>query len=75
MARPRATASDVHQMLSDFDAGNAEDLVSAGAAPGPESTLSPAQLRALRRSARLTSAECVAHRERTAPDRSRPASG
>ena len=68
MARERPTASDVQQVLSDFDAGNAEDLVSAGAAPGADAALSPAQMRALRRSDRLTSAECVAHRQRTAPD-------
>jgi hypothetical protein len=58
----RPTASDVQQVLSDFDAGNAEGLVSAGAEPGADSTLSPAQMRALRRSDRLTSAECLAHR-------------
>ncbi len=79
MARERPTASDVQQVLSDFDAGNAEDLVSAGGPPGPDALLSPAQMRALRRSDRLTSAECVAHRRLTAPDpaspsRSRPPS-
>ena len=37
----------------------------AGAAPGPSAMLSPAQMHALRRSDRLTSAECNAHRERT----------
>jgi len=62
----RPNASDVQQMLSDFDAGNAEDLVSAGAEPGPDAALSPSQMHALRRTDRLTSAECVAHRERTA---------
>ena len=67
MARERPTASDVQQVLSDFDAGSAEDLVSAGGPPGPDSQLSPAQMRALRRSDRLTSAECVAHRERQSP--------
>ena len=66
MARKRPTASDVQQVLSEFDAGNAEDLVSAGAMPGPDATLSPSQMHALRRSARLTSAECVEHRLRTA---------
>ena len=68
MARERPTASDVQQVLADYDAGHAEDLVSAGAAPGPDATMSPAQMRALRRSARLTSAECLAHRQRTAAD-------
>ena len=68
MARKRPNASDVQQVLSEFDAGNAENLVAAGADPGPDASLSPAQMRALRRSARLTSAECIAHRERTAPD-------
>ena len=72
MARKRPTASDVQQVLSDFDAGNAEDLVSAGADPGPDAMLSPAQMHALRRSDRLTSAECVAHRERAAADARRP---
>ena len=62
MARKRPTASDVQQVLSDFDAGNAEDLVSAGGSPGADAQLSPAQIRALRRSDRLTSDECVAHR-------------
>ena len=62
----RPNASDVQQMLSDFDVGNAEDLVSAGAEPGADAALSPAQMHALRRTDRLTSAECVAHRERTA---------
>jgi hypothetical protein len=52
----------VQQVLSDFDAGHAGGLVSAGAEPGADSTLSPAQMRALRRSDRLTSAECTAHR-------------
>ena len=66
MARKRPTASDVQQVLADYEAGNAEDLVSAGAVPGPDATLSPAQMRALRRSDRLTSAECMAHRQRTA---------
>ena len=66
MARKRPTASDVQQVLADYEAGNAEDLVSAGAPPGPDASLSPAQMRALRRSDRLTSAECVAHRQRTA---------
>jgi len=75
VARTRPTASDVQQVLSDFDAGNAEDFVSAGAAPAPEATLSPAQMRALRRSDRLTSAECVAHRERTVPGFARPKGG
>jgi hypothetical protein len=65
VARERPTASDVQQVLSDFDAGNAEDLVSAGATPGPDSTLSPSQMHALRRSDRLTSDECMAHRQRT----------
>jgi len=65
VARKRPTASDVQQVLSDFDAGNAEGLVSGGAEPGPDSSLSPAQMRALRRSDRLTSAECSAHRQRT----------
>jgi hypothetical protein len=64
VARKRPTASDVQQVLADYEAGNAEDLVSAGAAPGPDASLSPAQMRALRRSDRLTPAECVAHRER-----------
>ena len=68
MARKRPTASDVQQVLADYEAGNAEDLVSAGADPGPDATMSPAQMRALRRSARLTSAECMAHRQRTAAD-------
>ena len=67
MARKRPTASDVQQVLADFDAANAEGLVSAGAAPGADSTLSPAQMRALRRSERLTVAECMAHRRRTEP--------
>jgi hypothetical protein len=58
----------VQQVLTDFDAGSAEDLVVAGAAPGPDSALSPAQMRALRRSDRLTSAECNAHRQRTAAE-------
>jgi hypothetical protein len=62
VARKRPTASDVQQVLSDFDAGSAEGLVSAGAPPGADSALSPAQMRALRRSARLTSDECSAHR-------------
>ena len=64
MARKRPTASDVQQVLGNYEAGIAEDLVSAGAAPGPDSALSPAQMRALRRSDRLTSAECMAHRDR-----------
>lgn len=68
MARKRPTASDVQQVLADYDAGHAEDLISAGAAPGPDAAMSPAQMRALRRSARLTSAECLAHRQRTAAD-------
>jgi hypothetical protein len=67
VARKRPTASDVQQVLADYGAGKTEDLVSAGAAPGPDASMSPAQMRALRRSARLTSAECMAHRERTAP--------
>ena len=67
MARKRPTASDVQQVLSDFDAANAEDLVSAGGPPGVDSQLSPAQMRALRRSDRLTKAECTAHRRLTAP--------
>lgn len=62
----KPTASDVQHPYSDFDAGNAEDLVSAGGEPGADAALSPAQMRALRRSARLTSAECVAHRQRAA---------
>ena len=74
MARKRPTASDVQQVLSDFDAGNSDDLVSAGASPGPDAALSPAQMHALRRSDRLTSAECVAHRERTAAELLRPKS-
>lgn len=74
MARKRPTASDVQQVLSDFDVGSAEDLVSAGAEPGPDAALSPSQMHALRRSDRLTSAECVAHRERTAVDPLRPKS-
>jgi len=65
VARKRPTASDVQQVLSDFDAGNAEGLVSGGAEPGPDNSLSPAQMRALRRSDKLTSAECMAHRRRT----------
>jgi hypothetical protein len=65
VARERPTASDVQQVLADFDTGNAEGLVSGGAQPGPDSLLSPAQMRALRRSDRLTSAECSAHRQRT----------
>ena len=69
MARKRPNASDLQQVLSDFDTGNAENLVAAGADPGPDASLSPAQMRALRRSASLTSAECVAHRERAAADR------
>lgn len=72
MARKRPTASDVQQVLCDFDAGNAEDLVSAGGAPGPDSTLSPAQMRALRRSERLTSAECLAHRSLAQPQPGEP---
>ncbi|MDP1889947.1 MAG: hypothetical protein Q8K55_03565 [Gemmatimonadaceae bacterium] len=68
MARKRPSASDVQQVLSDFDAGNAEDLVSAGAEPGPDAALSPAQMHALRRTDRLTSAECMAHRERATAD-------
>jgi hypothetical protein len=68
VARKRPIASDVQQVLADYDTGDAEDLVSAGAAPGPDASLSPAQMRALRRSARLTSAECMAHRRRTAAD-------
>lgn len=74
VARKRPNASDVQQMLSEFDAGNAEDVVSAGAEPGAEASLSPAQMHALRRSDRLTSAECVAHRERAAADPLRPKS-
>jgi hypothetical protein len=71
VARKRPTASDVRQVLSDFDAANAVDLVSAGAAPGADSALSPAQMRALRRSDRLTSAECSAHRRLTADESKR----
>ena len=67
MARKRPTASDVQQVLSEFDTGNAEKLVSAAGLPGPDATLSPAQMHALRRSDRLTSAECVAHRRFTRP--------
>jgi hypothetical protein len=63
----RPTASDVQQVLSEFDAGTTEGLVSAGATPGVDSMLSPAQMRALRRSERLTSAECRAHRRTPAP--------
>jgi hypothetical protein len=69
VARKRPTASDVQQVLADYEAGKAEDLVSAGGRPGPDATMSPAQMRALRRSARLTSAECMAHRQRTTADR------
>jgi hypothetical protein len=70
VARKRPTASDVQQVLSDYHAGDAEDLVSAGAAPGPDNLLSPAQMRALRRSDRLTSDECTAHwRRRELPPR------
>ncbi len=69
VARTRLTASDVHQAVFEFDAGNAADLVSEGARPGPEAALSPAQMHALRRSDRLTSAECVAHRRRTEAER------
>lgn len=72
MARTRPTASDVQQVLAEYDAGKAEDLVSAGADPGPDALLSPAQMRALRRSARLTSAECMAHRQRTAAEGTTP---
>jgi hypothetical protein len=72
VARERPTASDVRQVLSDFDAGSTEGLVSAGATPGFDSMLSPAQMRALRRSERLTSAECHAHR-RTPPPAAAPA--
>ena len=68
MARKRPTASDVQQVLADYEVANAEDLVSAGADPGPDASLSPAQMRALRRSARLTSAECMAHRQLTPAD-------
>ena len=68
MARERPTASDVQQVLADYEAGNTEDLVSAGAQPGPDAALSPAQMRALRRSDRLTSAECMAHRQRGTAD-------
>jgi len=63
VARKRPTASDVQQVLSDFDAGSPEGLVSTSA----DSALSPAQMRALRRSDRLTSAECMAHRQLVAP--------
>ncbi len=69
VARKRPTASDVQQVLSDFDAANARGLVSVGAAPGADSTLSPAQMRALRRSERLTVAECMAHRRVAASSR------
>lgn len=72
MARKRPTASDVQQALSDFDAGSTEDLVSAGVAPGADASLSPAQMRALRRSARLTSEECVAHRRRATQETPQP---
>jgi len=72
VARQRPTASDVQQVLADPNAANAEALVSAGGAPGPDATLSPAQMRALRRSDRLTSAECVAHRARIGADRAGP---
>ena len=72
MARTRPTASDVQQVLAEYDAGKAEDLVSAGADPGPDALLSPAQMRALRRSARLTSAECMAHRQLTTADGTTP---
>lgn len=68
----KPTASDVQHPPS-FDAGSAEDLVSAGAEPGADAALSPAQMRALRRSARLTSDECVAHRRRA--DQARPKPG
>lgn len=74
-ARKRPTASDVQQVLADCEAEGAEDLVAAGADPGPGATMSPAQMRALRRSARLTSAECMAHRERAAPDGTARTSG
>ena len=67
MARKRPTASDVQQVLSDFDAGSPGGLASTGARPGADSALSPAQMRALRRSDRLTSAECMAHRRLVAP--------
>jgi hypothetical protein len=67
VARKRPTASDVQQVLSDFDAGSAEGLVSAGATPGVDGMLSPAQMHALRRSDRLTIAECRAHRRTPAP--------
>lgn len=66
-------ASDVQHPHSNFDAGNAEDLASAGAAPGADAALSPAQMRALRRSARLTSDECVAHRRRADQAKPKPA--
>lgn len=74
MTRQRPTASDVQQVLADYEAAHAEDLVSAGGAPGPDAALSPAQMRALRRSDRLTSAECMAHRERIGADRAVPVS-
>jgi len=75
VARKRPTASDVQQVLSDFDAANAEDLVSAGGLPGVDSQLSPAQMRALRRSDRLTIDECVAHRRLTMPEHARTKPG
>ena len=67
MARKRPTASDVQQVLSDFDAGSPRGLLSTGAKPGADGALSPAQMRALRRSDRLTTAECMAHRRLVAP--------
>lgn len=67
MARKRPTASDVQQVLCDFDAARTDGLVSTGARPGSDSALSPAQLRALRRSDRLTVAECMAHRRLVEP--------
>jgi hypothetical protein len=75
VARERPTASDVQQVLSDVHVGNPVQLVSAGATPGPDSTLSPAQMRALRRSDRLTSDECTAHRRRTEPQPPLPIAG
>ena len=67
MARRRPTASDVQQVLSDFDAGSPQGLIFTGVRPGADSALSPVQMRALRRSDRLTTAECMAHRQLVAP--------
>jgi len=67
VARKRPTASDVQQVLTDFDGVRPDGLVSTGARPGADSPLSPAQMRALRRSDRLTTAECMAHRRLVAP--------